>query len=70
MARPDMSLMVVGAPHADKDGGNRLLEVTMCVAGELVVLAPEPRNSVDPNAVAMFSARRIQIGYASAERCG
>lgn len=31
--------------------------------GEEVSLLPEPKNPVDPQAVAVFSARGVQIGY-------
>ncbi|QUT08227.1 hypothetical protein KFK14_11505 [Sphingobium phenoxybenzoativorans] len=40
----------------------------MCVPGEPIELRPEPKNPVDPNAVAVFSVRGIQIGYIRAER--
>ncbi|MBV1692466.1 HIRAN domain-containing protein [Novosphingobium sp. G106] len=33
-------------------------------------LLPEPKNKHDASAVAVVSARGIQIGYLSAERCG
>ena len=70
MTRLDMSLAVVGALYPNKDGGNRLFEMTICLAGEPVTLVREPRNKADPSAVAVFSARGIQFGYLSAERCG
>ncbi|MDH7639271.1 HIRAN domain-containing protein [Sphingomonas oryzagri] len=70
MARPDMTLSVVGGIHPNADGGNRLFEIALCAAGEAIQLAPEPKNKHDPSAVAVFSARGIQIGYLSAERCG
>ena len=70
MSRPDMSMAVVGSLHSNADGGNRQFEVAMCSPGEPVRLVPEPRNRFDPSAVAVFSARGIQIGYVSAERCG
>ena len=41
----------------------------MCRPGEPVALVPEPTNQADPSAVAVYSARGIQIGYLSAERC-
>lgn len=40
----------------------------MCVPGEPVELRPEPKNPADPQAVAVYSARGIQIGYIRAER--
>ncbi|UAJ10080.1 HIRAN domain-containing protein [Glacieibacterium megasporae] len=70
MARPDMSLTVVGGLHPNKDGSNRLFEMALCLPGEPVQLVREPRNPIDPSAVAVLSARGIQLGYLSAERCG
>lgn len=40
----------------------------MCRGGEPVEMRPEPKNPADPNAVAVFSARCVQIGYLTAER--
>jgi len=70
MARPDMTLQVVGGIHPNADGSNRLFEIALCMPGEPISLVPEPKNKHDPLAVAVFSARGIQIGYLSAERCG
>ena len=36
--------------------------------GEPVALRREPKNPHDANAVAVFSARDVQVGYVSAER--
>lgn len=56
--------------HANTDGSNRLFEIALCAPGEAVHLVPEPQSKHDPSAVAVVSARGIQIGYLSAERCG
>jgi hypothetical protein len=40
----------------------------MCAPGEPVELRPEPDNPADEYAVAVYSARGIQIGYLTAER--
>ena len=64
----ELSLAVVGAAHPNKDGGNRRSEIIFCTPGEPVELRPEPKNPVDPQAVAVFSARSFQIGYLTAER--
>ena len=64
----ELSLAVVGNAFPNKDGGNRQFEVAMCRPGESVALVPEPTNQADPSAVAVYSARGIQIGYLSAER--
>lgn len=41
----------------------------MCQPGEVIELRPEPKNPADPSAVAVYSARGIQIGYIRADRC-
>jgi len=64
----ELSLAVVGAAHANKDGGNRRSEIIFCTPGEPVYLVPEPKNPVDPQAVKVLSARNFQIGYLTAER--
>jgi hypothetical protein len=59
MARPDMTLSVVGGIHANVDGSNRLFEIALCVPGEGVSLVPEPKNKHDPSAVAVISERGV-----------
>ncbi|WP_164521761.1 HIRAN domain-containing protein [Sphingomonas sp. ABOLE] len=63
-----MSLSVVGADYANKRGPTRRFEIAMCIPGEPTELRPEPGNPADPQAVAVYSARGIQIGYLTAER--
>lgn len=63
-----LSLAVVGAGFDNKVGPSRLFEISMCKPGEEIRLKLEPKNPADPNAVAVYSARDIQIGYISAER--
>ncbi len=63
-----MSFAVVGAAHANADGSNRQFEILLCHPGEPVTLSPEPQNKHDPNAIAVFSSRDVQIGYISADR--
>jgi hypothetical protein len=70
MPLASLSLAVVGADHPNKRGPGRRFEIALCVPGEPVELIPEPKNPVDPRAVAVFSSRNVQIGYLSAERCG
>ncbi|KTW17808.1 HIRAN domain-containing protein [Sphingomonas sanguinis] len=66
----EMTLAVVGIdfPNEDKARSNRRFELLASAAGDPVSLRPEPRNRHDPHAVAVFSARDVQIGYLSAER--
>jgi hypothetical protein len=69
MPARQLSLHVVGASHPNrKGGGDRRLEILLCPPGEPVELVPEPRNPIDPQAIAVFSARGVQIGYLTAER--
>ena len=68
MARPDFSLDVVGADFPNKGGGNRRFETLICEPGEAIRLVLEPKNPADPNAVAVYSAREVQIGYLRADR--
>lgn len=63
------SLAVVGIRHLNSNGSNRASEVLMCAPGELVELRPEPKNKFDDLAIAVFSARGVQIGYVPADRC-
>jgi hypothetical protein len=67
---PAISLAVVGVLHAnpDKTKSNRRFEIKLCKPGEAVELRPEPKNKADGNAVAVFSARGVQLGYLTAER--
>lgn len=66
----ELSLAVVGLQFANEEEGDRRAEAEQCKRGEPVDLVCEPDNSADPRAVAVFSARGVQIGYLTAERCG
>lgn len=68
MPLPQLSLAIVGATHPNKRGPTRRFELAMCHRGEPVELRPEPKNPADPNAVAVYSCRGIQLGYVAAER--
>lgn len=65
-----LSLAVVGADYPNRRGPTRRFEIELCLPGDPVELIPEPKNPVDPRAVAVFSSRGVQLGYLSAERCG
>lgn len=64
----NLSLAIVGADHPNRKGPTRRFEIAMCLPGEPVHLIPEPKNLADPRAIAVYSARNIQIGYVRAER--
>lgn len=70
MDQRELSLAVVGIDYAnaDKAKSNRRFELLQCEPGDPVELRREPKNPHDPNAVAVFSERGIQIGYLTAER--
>lgn len=67
---PPISLQIKGAQHPNPDRSNRQFEILTCHPGEPVELRLEPKNKHDPLAIAIYSARNVQIGYVSAERCG
>lgn len=62
------SLAIVGADFPNQRGPGRRFEIAMCEPGELVELRHDPKNPADERAIAVFSARGIQIGYVRAER--
>lgn len=66
--RDGLSLAIVGIDYPNKQGPGRRFELAICVPGEPVNLVLEPRNAIDPNAVAVFSCRGVQLGYLRAER--
>ncbi|USA40248.1 HIRAN domain-containing protein [Pelagerythrobacter marinus] len=63
-----LSLAVVGADYPNTRGPGRRFEIALCKPGEPVELIPEPKNPADPRAIAVYSARGVQIGYLTAER--
>ncbi|CAN5580063.1 hypothetical protein BH10PSE14_BH10PSE14_07050 [soil metagenome] len=64
----ELTLAVVGVGYANPDGSNRQTEALFCAPGEPVELRLEPTNKHDPRAVAVFSARGVQLGYLTADR--
>ncbi|WP_267381102.1 MULTISPECIES: HIRAN domain-containing protein [unclassified Sphingomonas] len=68
----ELTLTVVGIDFAndDKSKSNRRMELLLCPPGEPVRLQLEPKNPHDPNAISVWSARNVQLGYLSAERAG
>lgn len=65
---PAMSLAVVGIEFDNRDGSNRRFAMAMCEAGDPVELRLEPDNPADENAVAVFNAGGMQLGYISSLR--
>ena len=68
MPRPSLSLAVVGAEYPNKSGPGRRFELNLLKPGDSIELRLEPKNPADENAVAVYSARGIQVGYLTAER--
>lgn len=69
MTLPALSLAVVGADYPNKGKSpTRRFEIALCIPGEPVELHPEPKNSADEYAVAVFSVRDVHLGYLTAER--
>lgn len=65
---PQISLLIVGAEHPNKRGPDRRFEIAICEPGESIELLPEPANPADPQAIAVYSKRGIQIGYVRADQ--
>ncbi|WP_019516814.1 HIRAN domain-containing protein [Sphingomonas sp. Mn802worker] len=66
----ELTLAIVGIdfPNNDRARSNRRSELMLLAPGAPMMLVPEPRNPVDPQAVAVFSPSGLQVGYLSAER--
>jgi hypothetical protein len=66
----ELSLAIVGIdyPNDDKSKSNRRMELMLTAPGEPVELRFDPKNPHDPNAIAIFSSRGVQVGHLSAER--
>ena len=68
-----MTLAIVGVDYPNRKPRTRgtiprRFEIAACVPGEPVELVLEPDNPADANAIMIFSARGVQIGYVTAER--
>lgn len=68
MGTNDFRLRLVGERFDNEDGSSRQEELARCTVGEIVELVREPSNPHDPSAVAVYSCRRVQIGYVGADR--
>jgi hypothetical protein len=70
MDERELSLAVVGINHPNEDRRktSRRFEVEISTPGEPVTFRFEPKNPHDPQAIAVDSARGIQIGYIRAEQ--
>jgi hypothetical protein len=65
-----ITLPIVGSqyPNKKRRGPTRRFALELCDAGDLVELRLEPENEFDENAIAVFSADDMQMGYLPAER--
>ena len=68
MARPALSVAVVGAAFPTKKGPTRHFAIALCKPGDAVELRLEPKNPADERAIAVFNAQGMQMGYLPAER--
>lgn len=66
----ELTLAIVGIDFAnpDKSKSSRRMELLLCPPGEAMELRLEPKNPHDENAIGVWSARGIQVGYVTAER--
>jgi hypothetical protein len=65
---PAMSLAVVGIEFDNRDGSNRRFALALCEVGDAVELRLEPDNPADENAVAVYNAGGMQLGYITSVR--
>lgn len=65
-----ITLPIVGSqyPNKKRKGPTRRFAIELCAPGDLVELRPEPENPEDDNAIAVYSAQDVQMGYLPAER--
>jgi hypothetical protein len=65
-----LSLAVVGSqyPNEDKKAPTRLFAIGLCRPGDTVQLVPEPKNKHDDQAIMVWNADGMMMGYISAER--
>lgn len=64
----ELTLAIVGIDFPNADGTNRRSELMFTDVGAPMELRPEPGNKHDDLAIAVFSARGMQVGYITAER--
>ena len=65
-----ITLPIVGSqfPNKGKKAPARRFAIELCEPGDEIILVPEPDNPADENAIAVFSADNVQMGYLPAER--
>lgn len=63
-----ITLPVRGVNFPNAKGPTRRFAVELQRPGDKVELRPEPKNPADPNAIAVYTADGIQMGYLPAER--
>lgn len=68
MSEREFSLQVVGAAYPNADGSSRLFAIKTTVPGDPIELSPEPKNPLDPYALAVLNGRGEQLGYIPADR--
>jgi hypothetical protein len=68
MGMNDFRLAVVGGYYDNPDGSSRQAELAICQPGEPARMVREHDNEHDPRAVAVFSARGVQVGYLPRDR--
>ena len=63
--RPNAEYRLIGTGERfrNADGTSRQAELASCRPGDAVALVREPDNPRDPMAIALISARGVQLGY-------
>lgn len=63
-----LTLPIVGVDFPNLKGPTRRFALDLLRPGDPVELRPEPKNPADRNAIAIYSAEGVQVGYLPAER--
>jgi len=63
-----LTIPIAGADFLNKRGPTRRFGIALCKPGDPIELRPEPKNPVDPMAIAIFQSSGIQLGYVPAEK--
>lgn len=63
-----ITIPIAGAAYPNKSGPTRRFGIELCRPGDPIDLRPEPKNPVDPQAIAIYERGGIQLGYVPADK--
>lgn len=64
-----LTVPIRGATHPNNRGPSRTFGINLLRPGDPVELRPEPSNKHDGNAIAIYEAGGIKLGYVPADKC-